>query len=62
MMRGDKKVESNAPALLMSQDWAWTHPTQTIQIKKAMDTIKSVEIDPSKRMADVQAENNKVEF
>jgi hypothetical protein len=62
MMRGDKKMESNAPALLMSQDWAWTHPTQTIQIKKALDTIKSVEIDPSKRMADVQAENNKVEF
>jgi aminopeptidase N len=62
MMRGDKKVESNAPALILSQDWAWTHPTKTIHIKKALDTIKSVEIDPSKRMADVQAENNKVEF
>jgi hypothetical protein len=62
MMRGDKKVESNVPALILSQDWAWTHPTKTIHIKKALDAIKSVEIDPSKRMADVQAENNKVEF
>jgi hypothetical protein len=55
-------VESNVPALILSQDWAWTHPTKTIHIKKALDAIKSVEIDPSKRMADVQAENNKVEF
>jgi aminopeptidase N len=62
MMRGDKKAESGAPTLVLSQDWAWTHPTQTIHIKNAMDTIKSVEIDPSKRMADVQVENNKVEF
>jgi aminopeptidase N len=62
MMRGDKKAESGAPALILSQDWAWTHPTKTIHIKKALDAIKSVEIDPSKRMADVQAENNKVEF
>jgi hypothetical protein len=39
-----------------------SHPTQTINLKRAMDSIKSVEIDPSKRMADVQVENNKVEF
>jgi hypothetical protein len=47
---------------VLSQDWSWTHPTHTISLKRAMDTIKSVEIDPSKRMADVQVENNKVEF
>jgi hypothetical protein len=62
MMRGEKKAEVNAPSLVLSQDWSWTHPTHTINLKRAMDTIKSVEIDPSKRMADVQVENNKVEF
>ena len=62
MMRGEKKAEVNAPSLVLSQDWSWTHPTNTISLKRAMDTIKSVEIDPSKRMADVQVENNKVEF
>jgi hypothetical protein len=62
MMRGEKKAEVNAPSLVLSQDWSWTHPTHTISLKRAMDTIKSVEIDPSKRMADVQVENNKVEF
>jgi len=62
MMRGEKKAEANAPILVMSQDWPWTHPTYTLSLKRALDTIKSVEIDPSKRMADVQLENNKVEF
>ena len=61
-MRGEKKAEANAPSLVLSQDWSWTHPTYTISLKRAVDTIKSVEIDPSKRMADVQLENNKVEF
>ena len=62
MMRGEKKGEANAPILVLSQDWSWTHPTHTISLKRSLDTIKSVEIDPSKRMADVQVENNKVEF
>ena len=62
MMRGEKKAEANAPSIVLSQDWSWTHPTHTIRLKRSLDTIKSVEIDPSKRMADVQVENNKVEF
>ena len=62
MMRGEKKAEANAPSIVLSQDWPWTHPTYTFSLKRALDTIKSVEIDPSKRMADVQLENNKVEF
>jgi hypothetical protein len=62
MMRGEKKAEANAPSIVLSQDWSWTHPTHTISLKRSLDTIKSVEIDPSKRMADVQVENNKVEF
>ena len=62
MMRGEKKAEANAPSIVLSQDWPWTHPTYTFSLKRALDTIKPVEIDPSKRMADVQLENNKVEF
>ena len=62
IMRGEKKAELNAPSIVLSQDWPWTHPLYTISLKRALNTIKSVEIDPSKRMADVQLENNKVEF
>jgi len=31
-------------------------------LEKPVTSIKSVEIDPSKRMADIQVENNKKEF
>lgn len=37
--------------------WRWTHPTYEFEITKP---IQSVEIDPSKRMADINAANNKV--
>ena len=54
--------EPNAPKLVLTQDWPWVYPTLTISLKRELDTIKSIEIDPSKRMADIQVENNKVEF
>ena len=50
MMRGSKP--SNATVI---EDWAWAHPTYSFNVSKA---VKSVEIDKSKLMADVNAENN----
>jgi hypothetical protein len=62
MMRGEKVAEKDAPKRTKSIAWPWTHPTQTVVLEKPVTSIKSIEIDPSKRMADIQAENNKVEF
>ncbi len=62
MMRGEKVAEKDSPKRIKSIAWPWTHPTQTVVLDKPLTSIKSVEIDPSKRMADIQAENNKVEF
>ena len=62
MMRGEKVAEKDAPKRVKSIAWPWTHPTQTVVLERPVTSIKSVEIDPSKRMADIQAENNKVEF
>ena len=62
ILRGAKMEEPNAPKLVLTQDWPWVYPTLTISLKRELDTIKSIEIDPSKRMADIQVENNKVEF
>jgi len=62
MMRGEKIAEVGSPLRIRSLDWPWTHPTQTLMLEKPFASIKSVEIDPSKRMADIQPENNKVEF
>ncbi|PTX60521.1 peptidase M1-like protein [Kordia periserrulae] len=50
MMRGEKPTTAT-----IKPDWAWAYPTYTLQTSK---TIKSVEIDPSELMADVNRENN----
>jgi len=53
MMLGEKPT--NATKL---ENWAWTHPTYTIKVSKS---IKSVEIDNSQIMADVDRKNNYIE-
>ncbi len=40
------------------ENWAWTHPTYTFKVSK---DIKSVEIDSSQIMADVERKNNFIE-
>lgn len=50
MMRGEKPSTATK-----KEDWAWAYPTYTLETSK---TIKSVEIDPSELMADINRENN----
>jgi hypothetical protein len=54
MMRGEKPT--NATKL---GDWTFAHPSYTF---KAPKNVKSVQIDPSGLMADVNKENNKLEI
>lgn len=62
IMRGEKGAENGMPVRIRTEAWPWTNLTKTLVLTKDFKTIKSVEIDPSKRMADLQPENNKVEF
>ena len=62
LMRGEKSNEGGMPERVLTEAWPWTNLTKTFTIQKNINTIKSVEIDPSKRMADLRLENNKVEF
>ncbi|MDO6811585.1 M1 family metallopeptidase [Tenacibaculum soleae] len=50
MMRGEKPTKAT-----VITDWTWAHPTYTFATSKE---VKSVEIDPSKLMADINQENN----
>lgn len=54
MMLGEKPTSATK-----LENWAWTHPTYTFKASKA---IKSVEIDSSQIMADVDRKNNYVEI
>ncbi|MFY0631900.1 MAG: M1 family metallopeptidase [Flavobacteriaceae bacterium] len=54
MMRGEKPTKAT-----ILEDWTFAHPTYTFKTPKS---VRSVEIDPSKLMADVNSENNKKEI
>ena len=42
--------------------WRWTHPTYTLEVQGKLTDIKRVEIDASKRMADINRNNNVLEL
>lgn len=60
IMRGEKENESELERVVLP-DWPWTHPTYQFTIDTPIGNIKSIEIDESGYMADVNRENNKWE-
>ncbi len=56
-MFGNKPSEYNT-IRTVHEEWRWTHPTYVIEFKRKLTDLKEVEIDPSKRMADVERKNN----
>lgn len=50
MMRGEKSTDAT-----LIKNWSWANPTYTFSASKV---VKSVEIDPSQLMADIDRENN----
>ncbi len=61
-MFGAKKQENPAIPYSTREPWKWTHPTYTFEVKRRMNDMKAVEIDPSERMADVERKNNRIDF
>lgn len=55
MMNGTKPVSSTTETLSV---WPWTNPTYSFLIDVKLKDIKSIQIDPSTRMADVNQLNN----
>jgi len=58
IMRGTKEQEFEDMEFQVLEDWPWTHPTYTFELPVGIDAIESIEIDPTRRMADVDLENN----
>jgi hypothetical protein len=56
-MRGEKPMEGNVRMNLLP-DHRWVDPTYEFEIKERSKNIASVEIDPLRRMADIDPENN----
>ena len=56
-MRASKTEFKVSPTLI--EDWPWTHPEKDFALDANIDEIESIEIDPSKRMGDVDQSNDK---
>ena len=59
IMYGAKPAESALPRTVHAP-WKWTHPEYIFTIGKSVGDIKSIEIDPSLRLADLNRTNNKL--
>jgi hypothetical protein len=62
LMYGSKSAENNNQLNIIEEAWKWTHPTYTVSINKKLTTLVKAEVDPSKRMADVERKNNLIEL
>ena len=61
IQRGDKPEEPGMPKRVLTQRWPWTNFAKEVILEKPISEIKSVEIDPSLRLADINRENNRLE-
>jgi hypothetical protein len=59
LMYGIKPAEDDTPRIF-PQEWKWTDPEYYFTINRNIGDIRSIEIDPSQRMADVNRSNNKL--
>jgi hypothetical protein len=62
LMFGEKPAEEGQTTRKVYDPWKWTHPTYSISTSRKLMDIRSVEIDPSHRMADLERKNNRIEF
>ena len=58
LMFGEKPNDDPAEKREIHEEWRWTHPYYVVEIKHRLRDFKQVEIDPSKRMADIDRKNN----
>ena len=53
---------AEAGSWIIHPEWKWTAPTYSFELTKPISQLKSIEIDPSQRMPDINRSNNKIEI
>lgn len=59
IMRGNRAMDKGE---ILAEDWPWTNPTYTLEIPTLGKRISKITLDPLLLQADVNRENNEVEF
>jgi hypothetical protein len=62
LMYGEKPAEDSNQFRVVHAEWKWTHPTYIVEFKKSLRDLKTAEIDPSQRLADIDRKNNLLEI
>jgi hypothetical protein len=57
VMLADKPAESDEKRIV-HKEWNWTNPTYVVEFNHPLNQLIKAEIDPTKRMADVNLDNN----
>ncbi|HYF68902.1 MAG TPA: M1 family metallopeptidase [Ohtaekwangia sp.] len=61
-MRGNKGIEDKTMERRDLVAWPWVNPTYTLSINHSAAEIASIEIDPSRRLADINRKNNQLDL
>jgi Peptidase family M1 domain len=56
------KMEEGGVNRIVHREWQWVSPTYTFETTRPLSALKSIEIDPSYRMPDINRTNNKLEI
>ncbi len=62
LMFGKKENENKAQSYILHDEWRWVQPTYIVEFKHKLTDLIKAEIDPSKRMADIERKNNLIEL
>ena len=59
LMYGNKPAENNITRTI-HEEWRWTHPEYELTLSRGIKDIKSIEIDPTRRLADTNTGTNRL--
>ena len=62
LMRGEKSKPVYADKWIQLEDWSWAYKKYEFEIKSKMESIKSIDINPTGLLADVDTSNNIIKF
>ena len=58
IMRGEKPAEAYYDKYTVVQDWPWVYPEYKLVVNRPMSDIKTIVIDPTSRLADIEDDND----
>ena len=62
LMRGEKKQPSYAKSWIQVKDWSWAYKKYTLEINSELESIKSIDINPTGLIADTDNSNDIIIF